>query len=323
MSWAETAERGSLFGMKILLWILRLFGPGGVRFVLYPIVAYFYLTGRVARRASRDFLQRIRAANHDPRPVTNTEVFQHLVSFADCALDKIAAWSGRSNAASLPDNEALRQLASNGKGILFVGAHLGNLEMCRALGHAAGVRKVNAVVYTRHAARFAKLLAMTASGYGVNLIHVPDMGIDTAIVLKEKIDQGEWVVIVGDRTPASDNGRVQQVNFLGYPAPFAEGPWILASLLECSVYLLFCLKEGGRYRIELEPFSDRIALPRKMRKAALHAVIENYASRLEFHARRVPMQWFNFYDFWEGHSQRPSPACGRGALRVQHSQKNE
>ncbi|WP_198019635.1 acyltransferase [Pseudogulbenkiania sp. MAI-1] len=296
--WSTAAERGSLLGMKALLWLFRLAGPAVVRWLLYPIVGYFFLTGRAARAASRDFLQRVRVANRDPRPVTAGEVYRHLYSFADAALDKMAAWAGRPGEVNVPGSAALQALAAEGRGALLVGAHLGNLEMCRALGHAAGVRKVNAVVYTRHAARFAGLLAAASGDYGVNLLHVPDMGVDTAILLKDKIDNGEWVVIVGDRTPASDNGRVQRAAFLGSPAPFAEGPWILASLLECPVYLLFCLKEDGRYRIELEPFAERIALPRKTRREALGAVIARYAVRLEHHARRVPLQWFNFYDFW-------------------------
>ena len=59
------------------------------------------------------------------------------------------------------------------------------------------------------------------------------------------------MVIVGDRTPPAQSGsaRVAHVDFLGAPAPFAQGPFILASLLDCPVYLCFCLRQGQGYRI--------------------------------------------------------------------------
>jgi predicted LPLAT superfamily acyltransferase len=34
---------------------------------------------------------------------------------------------------------------------------------------------------------------------GLNLMPVNDIGPDTAILLQEKLDRGEWIAIVGDR----------------------------------------------------------------------------------------------------------------------------
>ena len=124
---------------------------------------------------------------------------------------------------------------------------------------------VNAVVYSQHGPGFFGALARANPDFGVNLIHVADVGPDTCIRLKEKVDRGELLVIVGDRTPPADNGRVCRVEFLGAPAAFAQGPFILAALLECPVYLFFCLREPDGYRIHLEPFAERIVLPRAER----------------------------------------------------------
>ena len=73
------------------------------------------------------------------------------------------------------------------------------------------------VVYTEHALRFNALLRQANADFGVNLIEVSHLGPDTAILLKEKIDQGELVVIVGDRTPPAESGstRVDRIDFLG------------------------------------------------------------------------------------------------------------
>ena len=195
-------------------------------------------------------------------------------------------------------------MAQSGRGALFIGAHLGNLEITRALAVTGGVAKVNAVVYSEHARRFATTLAGASDRFGVNLFQVGDFWLDTAIALKEKIAQGELLVIVGDRTPPADNGRVVCVNFLGHSAPFAQGPFVLAHLLECPVYLFFCLKEGDRYRVHLEHFAERVLLPRRERQLALAGYAQRYAQRLETYCQRAPLQWFNFFDFWRDVTQK-------------------
>jgi len=106
------------------------------------------------------------------------------------------------------------------------------------------------------------------------------------------------VVIAGDRIPVGSQGRVSDAPFLGEAALFSQGPWILGALLGCPVHLLFCLKEGERWTLSLEPFSERIELPRRERDAALRGHVAAYAARLEDYARQAPFQWFNFFDFW-------------------------
>jgi len=199
-----------------------------------------------------------------------------------------------------PSQGEFERLLASGRGAVLIGSHLGNLEMTRALAVSEGRAKINAVVYTEHAQRFNALLMQVSADFGVNLIQVSQLGSDTAILLKEKIDQGELVVIVGDRTPTSGGGRsrVSPVEFFGAPAPFAQGPFILSHLLDCPVYLFFCLREGEDYRIYLEPFAERIDLPRQQRQERLQGYMQQYARRLEHYCLKAPEQWFNFYDFW-------------------------
>jgi len=88
------------------------------------------------------------------------------------------------------------------------------------------------------------------------------------------------------------------VSFLGRPAPFSQGPYILGSLLECPVYTLFCLRHGGHHILDVEKFADRIDLPREGRQEVLDHYVGLFASRLETYARQCPLQWYNFFDFW-------------------------
>ncbi|MBV8653201.1 MAG: glycosyltransferase family 2 protein, partial [Alphaproteobacteria bacterium] len=76
-------------------------------------------------------------------------------------------------------------------------------------------------------------------------------------------------------------------------------PYILAHLLGCPVYLLFCLREKGGYRLYFERFAERIELPRGPgRGEALAGHAGRYAGRLADLALLAPFQWYNFFDFW-------------------------
>ena len=121
---------------------------------------------------------------------------------------------------------------------------------------------------------------------------------------KEKLERGEWVVIVGDRISAQAPERAVWADFLGKPAPFAIGPWVLASVLQCPVYLMFCMRQQNGYNLIFTPFAEQLQLPRKDRQQALQTTIQQYAQQLEQVACRYPLQWFNFYDFW--HLPTPS-----------------
>jgi predicted LPLAT superfamily acyltransferase len=119
-----------------------------------------------------------------------------------------------------------------------------------------------------------------------------------AIQLSERVSRGELVVIAGDRVPVSDQPRIAMADFLGAPAPFPVGPYVLAGVLQCPVYLIFPLQRDGRSELHFELFSEGLRLPRKAREAALQECVQRYAARLQHYCTQAPLQWFNFYDFW-------------------------
>src|SRR5690606_12405919 len=113
------------------------------------------------------------------------------------------------------------------------------------------------------------------------LIQIDDLGPGAAAQLLEKVERGEWVVIAADRTSPTAPGRVTLTPFFGEPAPFPQGPFILAALLRCPVLLLFCLRQRDGYHVYAERFADRIELPRRQRQAALAAWTGKFAAALE------------------------------------------
>ncbi len=302
--WAQIEERGIIWGMQLLLNVYLLFGHRALQLFLYPVVSYYWLINRQGRQASRDYLKRV--ARFLPTGTVRSDwfgTFQHFIQFAEALTDKLAAWSGALTMNSVDyhgcRDEILRHVDQR-QGVFLLGSHLGNLEVCRVMAHMAKRVTVNVLVHTKHTEKFNTLLNRYGAAGQLNLIQVSEINMATAMRLADKIEAGELVVMAGDRTPIGSQGRVTQANFLGATALFPQGPFILASLLKCPVYTLFCLKQNGRQGIYFDHFSDRLELPRATRDAAVQRYAQDFSNRLQSYCLKAPMQWFNFFDFWQG-----------------------
>lgn len=304
--WSGLEERGVYLGLKLMLRSYRVLGRPGFSLFLYPAILYFYLTKGSARRASVEYLARIDAdamgRQRLGRWPARLRSFRHFIFFGEAILDKLRAWTGgiQLDDIDFENQEAFLALQDSGQGAILIASHLGNAEVSRALGMRRRNLKITALVHTKHAENFNRLMREESADSTVSLIQTTEVGPETAMLLKQKIDAGEYVVIVGDRTPVGNSPRAILAPFLGRLAPFPEGPFILAAILKCPVFLIFCLKQNNRFRVIFEPFCDVIDMPRARRREVLTALVARYAERLEFHCCNHPYQWFNFFDFWNG-----------------------
>lgn len=307
--WAAIDEVSFVAGMRLLFWVFRRCGRWPFRAVLYPVLAWYLLTRPAARRASAAYLRR--AGRHLPSP-PRIGVARHFAAFAESILDKMLLWGGLYPTAgvTLHGAEPVEQALARGQGGLIICAHLGNLELSRVLSRQRSDVRLTVLVHTRHARAFNRLLAQLDPASQLNLMQVTELSPATAMLLAEKVAQGEFVVIAGDRVPVAPRPRVAMADFLGAPAPFPIGPYVLANALQCPVYLLFCVQRGDRPEVHFELFRESLRLPRQGREAALAALAADYAARLQHYCLQAPLQWFNFYDFWHTPQLDKSDAPG-------------
>lgn len=302
--WASVGEAGALSGLRIMVWVYRHCGKWAFDIVLTPVMLYFLLRRPLARKASRDFLQRVYRLypdtfEHEPTILTT---YLHFYRFGQALLDKYVAWLEPPTDIPMDseDRDLLSSVVESGKGCLVIASHFGNLEYARGIAHRHADLVTNILIHDRHAANFAALFADAAPQSRVNLIQVTELDIEISLRLKQKIDAGEWVVIAGDRIPVGAGTNVTPATFFGESANFPIGPYVLARLLQCPVYLMHCFRTGQAYRLGFEFFADRIRPERTGKGRSYDREVQRYATALETQVRKAPLQWFNFYDFWGG-----------------------
>ena len=72
-NWTTQKERGNRLALRLIAWIALHLGRRVSRWVLVPVVAYFYLSSPQARRASAKFLSRIPGHGHGALAVFGRE----------------------------------------------------------------------------------------------------------------------------------------------------------------------------------------------------------------------------------------------------------
>lgn len=299
--WAQMGETTFVGGIWLLYWIHRLFGRWPFRLLVTPVVFAHWLLRPVVRTSSLQYLDRLQAhtgaLGHAP---TWVDSLRHVARFADTMLDKLLAVSGRYPFANIrtEGRDAFYEEALRGRGGIIVTAHLGCLELCRVMASRRGQVKLNILVHTRHAAQFNRILQRLSPETDVQLLEVTELGPAAAVELNARVEAGEYVVIAGDRVPVQSSQTVT-ADFLGHPAPFPAGPYVLAALLRCPLHLLGCFREGPGYTIHFEQLAERVELPRKTRVQALTVYAQRYADAVSALLQRSPYDWFNFFPFWE------------------------
>ena len=276
--------------------ISRYLGRARARALLYPITLYFLLRRGPERRASRAYLARTLG-----RPATLWDVARHIHTFSATILDRVFLLGDRDMSRfdmRVSGVDAVRAQLDEGRGVLLIGSHLGSFEALRGLAQSRPDIKVRAVLDKSQTPAMTQLLEELNPGVAAGVIDAAQGGLAVTLAIKQATDEGAMVTLLADRVYPGET--VVRAPVLGEAADFPSSPWLIAAALQVPVSLAFGLYRGGnRYDLVFETFSDGIRIERHHRAQALAGLVARYAQRLEHHARAMPYNWFNFYDFWK------------------------
>lgn len=301
-TWLSRGERGSVLGIRLFYWVATAFGRGPTRVLVRLIALWYTLFSSSVAKASRDWLTVALE-----RPARRRDVYLHVLHFAQTAADRLFLIQGKTSgfATTRTGKHHLERVVAEKTGVILLGAHVGSFEAMRAdstsfrfpltiLGHFDNAKMVNT------------LLSRLDPEAAARVIHISAQSVDFIFSVRQVLERGELLGTMGDRVGLNEKSVV--VTFFGRPARFPTGPFVLASVLKCPVFLTFGLySEPNRYDLFCEPLSERVVLSRKTRERDLQALVQLYASRLEDYCRRAPFNWFNFYDFWAGAEPQSEP----------------
>jgi predicted LPLAT superfamily acyltransferase len=306
--WARRPERSNAVALRFMAWVSLHLGRGPARGLLYLIAAYFLVFSPAARRASADWLRRVRG-QEGWQPGWR-DLFKQFLCFASVVHDRVFLVNDQYGMFDihLHGHELTTEMRQQGRGLMLMGAHMGSFEVLRSLGRQQPGLRVAMAMYKENAQKINQLLSAINPAAELDVVALGQ--VDSMLQLHALLDANTIIGIMGDR--ALGNEATRTVPFFGAPAPFPLGPFRMAAILRRPVVFMVGLYGGGRrYDVYFEKLADFSDVAAGGRQVQMEAAMDRYAMLLEKYGRMAPHNWFNFYDFWPAVGAKPPAGVSR------------
>ncbi|MCD8213222.1 MAG: hypothetical protein LUC34_04120 [Campylobacter sp.] len=293
-TWWRQNERGGRILLKTTLLLVSFTPESILKPIVFCVSYVYYLICKNERENIKFYLSLLQKNG-----VKTKSAFWNFYEFALSICDKFKAWLGKIKLKdiTIADIEGIKaEFEKQSRGRILLVSHFGNIDVARVLSHEIKWLDITILVYTKHSKEFFKILKEVSKN-PIKALEVDELDIGTMIKIKEIIDRGGHIGIMGDRTSLSGTKGIR-VPFLGRECEFPTGAFIMAGLLKTKISSFFAVKKQGVYEISFEHIADEIRLG-KDKEAAIAPYVAKYVEILENMCKRHPSYFFNFFNFWQ------------------------
>lgn len=293
----EGQSKGTVLGHKLFVFILNHLGLKPAYFVLRFVAFYYFLFARESNKHSFFFYRHI--LNYKPGKA-RLKIYRNYYLFGQTLLDKVALLAGaKTNFTRTHEGgDVLDKIAAAGKGGILISGHIGNWEIAGQLLNRLNTT-FNILMYENERENLKQYMDRIQTKKNVKIIAIKEGDLGHMIELYNAFSRNELVVMHGDRF--RDQAKTITVPFLGKPAEFPAGPFIMAAKFGVPVTYVFAVKEGlSHYHLfASEPVHMKRARTEEQTQTAVQDLLQRYIMEFEKIVRRYPEQWFNYYAFWK------------------------
>ena len=281
-------SRGTVLGYKIFVFSMKHLGLRAVYFILYFVAAYFCF---FSKDSSKSIYYYFRHRLQYSKFKSVISIYKSYYVFGQTILDKIAINSGLSDKFTYVSyvsnliNEALKE----NRGGILISAHVGNFEVSEYFLSNLEVDASISILTTdvEHTAIKEYLESVTEKSR-VNLIIIKE-DLSHIFEINAALARNEIVCITRDRYIKGSKFLTEKL--LGKEAKFPAGPFMLASRLKAPVMFVFAMKESNKHY-------QLYARKSQAKHRDAQALLKEYTESVSWMLEKYPLQWFNYFDFW-------------------------
>lgn len=295
--WYQVKEQAAGEKRLMLMWyIYKLFGKKAINFIAFFVTLFTFIFARDVRGYSKKYLSVISPLTGVKPSLINQ--FKHFLSYSHVLTDKVEIFSNNFDKnkivfASEDEKERLYSDLDKKKGVFFLCSHVGNTDAMRTFfinNTRHPQLKVNVFLSQNQCKVFNGFIKKIAKEIPLKPFAVEDIGIETAIELKDNLDNGGIAFIAGDRLAKNSNAAIFNAELFGHKVDFPVGSFKIAQLMEVPIYFIIALKaEKDTYKIYLEHHEY----------TTLSNLENAYVSFLERTVLISPLQFYHFYDLFK------------------------
>ncbi len=285
-------SKGTPLGYRIFVWVLKTFGVLPAYFLLRFVVLYYFF---FSYKASRQIYLLYRRKLGYGRFSSLLKLYKNYFLLGQGIIDKVVLMSGIKNKFSFhfDGEENLHKIAALKKGGILLSAHIGNWDVAGHLFKRLESR-INIVLYDGEHEQIKEYLEGVIGKRNMSIIVIKN-DLSHIYKISEALSNNELVCMHADRF--LEGNKTLTANFLGEPARFPMGPFLLASKFKVPVSYVFAVKESNlHYHLFASDIKDYAAVAKN---DIMPQMLAEYVHEIEKKVKQYPEQWFNYYNFWE------------------------
>lgn len=290
-SW-QGRSRGNKTGFRIFVWVLR---TGGVRpayFLLALVSVYYFLFSRRSSRFLYAYFHR-RLRYSAARSVIS--LYKNYYRFGQTIIDRVVIMSGIPHHFSFDfdGEEYLNQMVEGKQGGLLLSAHIGNWEIAGHLLQRLNT-KMNIVMFDGEQRHIKEYMESVTGQRSARIILIQD-DLSHIYAIQEALKNNEFVCMHADRF--LEGNKTLCGKLLGKPARFPAGPFVLANIFSMPVSYVFAMKETA---LHYHFYASAPKIFARSKSGGPEDMLNDFCKQMEAVIGKYPVQWYNYYDFWEG-----------------------
>lgn len=288
----EGKSKGNKLGYRIFVFVCKSIGVVPAYLLLRFVAFYYFLFSWSSSQHIFAYF-RYRLGYSWIKSIIG--IYRNYYVFGQTLLDKIIVMAGIHNKFTydFDGEENLRRIVQLGRGGILLSAHVGNWE---AAGHLLKrlETRINVVMYDAEHERIKDYLKQITGGRNFNVIVIKD-DLSHVYAISEALVRNEMICLHADRFLPGN--KTTEKNFLGAPALFPSGPFLLAAGFNVPVSIVYAFKESRtHYHFFGSGLHQRSESEKKTDFSS--RLMNIFVNDLENKVKAYPEQWFNYYKFW-------------------------
>ncbi|WP_026727235.1 lipid A biosynthesis acyltransferase [Flavobacterium denitrificans] len=288
MSQWDGKSKGTVLGYRIFVFLIQKAGVKSAYVLLYFVASYYFLFLKKSNKAIfYYFKERLNYSNFQSKKM----VFKSYYTFGQTIIDKISISAGLRNKFTYEFDgiEILKKLLAEKKGGVLISAHVGNFEIAEHFfGDIDLDFQINLVTTDLEHSAIKNYLESVTQKSAVKFIIIKD-DLSHIFEINSALANNELVCFTGDRYFEGTKSLSEEI--LGKEANFPAGPFLIASRLKVPVVFVYVMKEPN---LHYHLYAREATVKHRDEKGLLKEYVKSVESILQ----KYPLQWFNYFDFW-------------------------
>lgn len=290
MSKWDGKSKGTLLGYKIFVFCIRKLGIKAAYIVLYFVASYYFLFLKKSNQAIFYYFNKRLKYSYFKSKI---HVFKSYFAFGQTIIDKIGINAGLRNKFTYEFDgiHILKKLLAEKKGGVLISAHVGNFEIAEHFFAEIDLDCQISLVTTdqEHSVIKNYLESISEKRSTIKFIIVKD-DLSHIYDINNALSNNELICFTGDRY--FEGVKCLKGNLLGEEANFPAGPFLIASRLQVPVVFVYVMKEDN---LHYHLYTKESNAKHRDAQGLLNAYLES----VELMIKKYPIQWFNYFDFWD------------------------